>query len=157
MSVPALLDALAPVLAHLKGVDLADPQAAEALNAALPIDGAILAPVEALVRQGLDAGWLCPRQGPGLRYGRLTKASSSEQSFSIETVDMDCAGPGHTHPQGELDLCFAIDGQPTFDGNPPGWTVYPAGSWHVPTVAGGRMGILYFLPGGAIRFEPEPV
>ena len=56
-------------------------------------------------------------------------------------------------------LCFAlttVDGAPTFDGHPPGWTVYPPGSWHVPTVAGGVMDILYFLPGGAIRFEPQP-
>jgi hypothetical protein len=65
-------------------------------------------------------------------------------------------GPGHTHPNGEIDLCFAVSGAPRFDGNAPGWTVYPPNSWHVPTVEGGVMDILYFLPGGAIRFEPKP-
>ena len=55
-----------------------------------------------------------------------------------------------------MDLCFALDGDPTFDGNPPGWTVYGPESWHVPTVADGTMAILYFLPGGAIRFEERP-
>ena len=43
-----------------------------------------------------------------------------------------------------------------FDGHAEGWTVYPSGSWHVPSVAGGVMDILYFLPGGAIRFEADP-
>ncbi|HJL17019.1 MAG TPA: DUF4863 family protein, partial [Sandaracinaceae bacterium LLY-WYZ-13_1] len=75
---------------------------------------------------------------------------------SIDCVHMDRPGPGHTHPNGEIDLCFAVRGEPTFDGHPPGWTVYPPGSWHVPTVEGGVMDILYFLPGGAIRFEPNP-
>jgi hypothetical protein len=34
--------------------------------------------------------------------------------------------------------------------------VYPPKSWHVPTVEHGVMDILYFLPGGAITFEPKP-
>ena len=69
---------------------------------------------------------------------------------------MDGSGPGHLHPDGEFDLCFPIAGSPLFDGNSPGWTVYPPGSWHVPTVTGGRMGILYFLPNGAIHFGSRP-
>jgi len=32
----------------------------------------------------------------------------------------------------------------------------PAVPGQVPTVTGGAMDILYFLPGGAIRFEPKP-
>ena len=49
-----------------------------------------------------------------------------------------------------------LDGEPRFDGNPPGWTVYPPGSWHIPTVTSGKMAILYFLPEGAMRFEAQP-
>ena len=66
-------------------------------------------------------------------------------------------GPGlaHTHPNGEIDLCFAMDGDPRFDGHPEGWVVYGPGSWHVPTVTGGTMAILYFLPSGAIAFGPQ--
>ncbi|MEC7947559.1 MAG: DUF4863 family protein, partial [Myxococcota bacterium] len=92
----------------------------------------------------------------GVRFGRLTKATTASRGFSIDAVDMNGPGPGHVHPNGEVDLCFALDGAPTFDGNPPGWTSYAPGSWHVPTVAGGRMAILYFLPDGAIRFGPRP-
>ncbi len=69
---------------------------------------------------------------------------------------MKGVGPGHTHERGEVDLCFVVDGDPRFDGNPAGWTVYPPGSWHRPTVTGGAMDILYFLPDGAIRFEERP-
>jgi len=71
-------------------------------------------------------------------------------------VIMDGPGPGHTHPKGEVEICFVLDGEPRFDGNPPGWTVYPPGSWHIPTVSGGKMAILYFLPEGAMRFEAQP-
>ena len=152
----ALLEALAPIFPILAGVDVADPAAGDQLNAVLPVSGPALQRVEAVVRQGLAEGWLCPREAGGVRFGRAAKASAATLDFSIDAVDMDGAGPGHTHPGGEIDLCFALEGEPLFDGRPPGWTVYPAGSWHVPTVSGGRMGILYFLPGGAIRFEPRP-
>jgi len=64
-------------------------------------------------------------------------------------------GPGHAHPRGEVDLCMAIEGDPRFDGRKEGWTAYAPGSWHIPTVQGGRMAILYFLPGGEIRFGPR--
>jgi len=156
MSMNSLLDALAPILPILKAVDLSDPGAAAALNARLPIGGADLAAISALVTDGIAAGWLCPRDGGSLTYGRAAKAGEATRGFGIYTVDMTGPGPGHTHPNGEIDLCFALEGAPTFDGNPPGWTVYPAGSWHVPTVRDGRMGILYFLPDGAIRFERSP-
>ncbi len=156
MSMNSLLDALSPILVTLKGIDLGDPGAAALLNARYPVDGPELAGVVALVRDGTAAGWLCPRDGGGLTYGRAAKAGEATLGFGIDTVDMTGAGPGHTHPTGEIDLCIALEGSPTFDGNPPGWTVYPPGSWHVPTVSGGRMGILYFLPDGAIRFEPSP-
>ena len=53
----------------------------------------------------------------------------------------------------EIDLCLALEGSPTFDGRPPGWLVLPPGSRHVPTVTGGDMAILYFLPDGAITFH----
>lgn len=153
----ALLAALRPVLDRLEGAALGDPKAlAAALNAALPVDGPALAAVRPLVEAGLNAGWLTPREADGVRFGRLAKAGPETAGCSIDVVDMSGPGPGHTHPAGEVDLCFALEGAPTFDGRPPGWTVYGPGSWHVPTVRGGRMAILYFLPGGAIRFEPAP-
>jgi hypothetical protein len=108
-----------------------------------------------LVRAGVQAGWLAERGDPGLRFGRFAKAESPE-GHSIDIVAMSIAGPGHEHPNGEIDLCFAVEGEPTFDGHAEGWVVYGKGSYHVPTVAGGTMDIVYFLPGGAIRFGPAP-
>jgi hypothetical protein len=156
MSDPAdLLAALKPVLEHLSGLDAGTPGLAEALEAALPLGGESLKPIEALIHEGIEQGWLCPRGEEGVRYGRLCKASDSSHGYSIDAVDMTRPGPGHAHPRGEIDLCFAIEGDPRFDGRAPGWTVYPPGSWHVPTVRDGRMAILYFLPGGEIRFGPR--
>jgi len=152
----ALLTLLTPVLDHLEGQDPDDPALAARLSADLPLDGPTLQSVRAAVLAGLEDGWLTPREAGGVRFGRLAKATAESRDFSIDAVDMDGAGPGHTHPNGEIDLCFAVDGEPRFDGNPPGWTVYGRGSWHVPTVEGGRMAILYFLPGGAMRFEAKP-
>ena len=157
MSMNALLQALDPIIKTLDTLDLNRPdEARQTLTERYPLDSTELATVIDLVKDGIDGGWLCPRSGGGLRYGRAAKASAATYGFGIDTVDMTGAGPGHTHPTGEIDLCIPLEGTPTFDGNPPGWTVYSAGSWHVPTVSGGRMGILYFLPGGAIRFEPNP-
>lgn len=151
-----LLEVLEPVLSVLAGVDVSDPGAAARLSEELPLSGPALQRVEAVVRRGLSEGWLCPRESGGVRFGRAARASAETGGFSIDVVDMSGPGPGHSHPNGEVDLCFALEGEPTFDGQPPGWTVYPGGSWHVPTVSGGRMGILYFLPEGAIRFEARP-
>ena len=155
-----LIAALQPVLERLDTVrlpagstDLSD--VAASLEADLPLDSITLTLVRTLVELGLEEGWLCPKEAGGVRFGRLAKASPFTHGFSIDVVDMHGPGPGHTHPQGEIDLCFALEGAPTFDGRAPGWTVYGPGSWHVPTVSGGRMAILYFLPGGAIRFGPQ--
>jgi hypothetical protein len=152
----ALLDLLAPVLDRLANEDVEDATLAARLNAELPLGGDAMLAVRAAVVAGLEAGWLTPREAGGVRFGRLAKATDASRDFSIDAVDMDGPGPGHTHPNGEIDLCFDLEGSPSFDGSAPGWTVYGAGSWHVPTVEGGRMAILYFLPGGAMRFGPKP-
>ncbi|MBX3274880.1 MAG: DUF4863 family protein [Sandaracinaceae bacterium] len=147
--------ALGPVLEVVRTIDPADPGARAALEARLPLGSPQIARLAAVVREGVAAGWLASREAGGVRFGRVRKAAD-DADLSIDCVHMDRPGPGHTHPNGEIDLSFAVDGAPTFDGRPPGWTVYPPGSWHVPTVEGGVMDILYFLPGGAIRFEPKP-
>lgn len=149
-----LLQKLEPILKVVASVDPADPQAALAkLDAALPLDTPQMQSLAKMVREGVAAKVFAEREGGGVRFGRISK---DQQGLSIDLVHMDCPGPGHTHPNGEIDLCFAVSGAPTFDGRAPGWTVYPPNSWHVPTVAGGVMDILYFLPGGQIRFEPKP-
>ena len=147
---------LAPILRVIETLDLRDAAAARArLAADFPADGDVVQTLRAQFRAGRDAGWLCDREAGGVRFSRVQKATD-EVPLSVDAVHMSGPGPGHTHPSGEVDLCLAVEGTPTFDGNPPGWTVYPPGSWHVPTVAEGSMDILYFLPGGAIAFGPRP-
>ena len=104
-------------------------------------------------RQGVAEGWLCEREGAGIRYGRIFKPAADLQGFSVDVVDMrDMAGPHHAHPNGEIDLLMPIEGDATFDGRPAGWIVYPPGSAHRPTVASGRALVLYLLPDGRIDF-----
>jgi hypothetical protein len=147
-----LMQALGPLLDDLAKVDFKQDGAAECLNGSWPVDGEAMAAIRAMVVEGIAQGWFAPRGTPGMKWGRLAKSGDESCGFSVDGVVMNGAGPGHTHPNGELDLCFAIDGDPRFDGHPEGWVVYDPGSWHAPTVSGGAMAILYFLPGGAIEF-----
>ncbi len=150
------LESLEPLIRFVSGLDPSTPRAAlDALRTRFPLDGPELRDIRTRLREGIATGWLAERESGGIRFGRLRKATSAAE-LSIDVVHMDRPGPGHTHPSGEFDLCFAVRGEPRFDGHPEGWTVYPPGSWHVPTVEGGAMDILYFLPGGQIRFEPRP-
>ena len=102
---------------------------------------------------GVAAGWLCNREGGGIRYGRIFKPADDLHGYSVDVVDMqDLAGPHHSHPLGEIDLLMPIEGNALFDGRPAGWVVYPPGSAHHPTVSQGRALVLYLLPQGRIEF-----
>jgi hypothetical protein len=102
---------------------------------------------------GVAEGWLCEREGGGVRYGRIFKPAPELGGFSVDVVDMqDIAGPHHAHPTGEIDLIMPIDDGARFDGRAAGWLVYPPGSDHPPTVTGGRALVLYLLPEGRIDF-----
>jgi hypothetical protein len=149
-----LLTSIGPILDYLDS--LGSWPSAETLNADFPIDGSIVTSLREKVLAGLEAGWLTPREANGLRFGRVAKSTPDSFGFTIDAVDMCGPGPGHTHPEGEFDLCFALTPNARFDGSSEGWVVYPPGSWHVPTVSEGRMVIFYFLPNGAIRFQSAP-
>lgn len=104
---------------------------------------------------GVAAGWLCNREGGGIRYGRIFKPADDLHGFSVDVVDMqDIAGPHHVHPLGEIDLIMPADdaADARFDGRPAGWLVCPPGSAHRPTVSQGRALVLYLLPQGQIQF-----
>lgn len=150
-----LLATLAPILDAVQALDLTRPlDARRTLEEKFPVDGPVVQKARTLFREGVQAGWLCDKENAGVRFSRVKKSAGTD--LSIDAVHMSTPGPGHVHPNGEVDLCFAVSGAPRFDGNDPGWTVYPPGSWHVPTVDGGAMDILYFLPAGAITFGPRP-
>ena len=123
------------------------------LNAEHGAGTATYAAIKASCEAGVRDGWLCNREGGGIKYGRIFKPADDLHGFSVDVVDMtDVAGPHHVHPNGEIDLNMPLDGEATFDGRPAGWIVMPPGSAHRPTVAKGRALVLYLLPQGAIEF-----
>ena len=109
--------------------------------------------LKASCETGVAEGWLCDREGGGIRYGRIFKPVPELHGFSVDVVDMqDIAGPHHAHPLGEIDLIMPIVGDAQFDSRPAGWLVYPPGTAHRPTVSQGRALVLYLLPEGRIDF-----
>jgi hypothetical protein len=109
--------------------------------------------LKASCERGVAEGWLCNREGGGIKYGRIFKPADDLHGFSVDVVDMtDIAGPHHAHPNGEIDLIMPQASDATFDGRPAGWLVCEPGSAHRPTVRQGRALVLYLLPQGAIEF-----
>ncbi len=143
------LGLLQPLAAQLRHVDVDAADAARRVQRLLPFRGGLVSAVRAAALAAIDTPWLLPKENGGIRFGRLTK---NLVGFSVDAVLMDQPGPRHRHPNGEIDLCFARRGSPRFHAAPEGWVVYGKDSVHVPTVSGGEMLILYFLPGGAIEF-----
>ncbi len=149
-----LLAALAPLAERIARLDLSDPAvAARTLESEHPVAG--LSWIDDLFAAASSEGWLTPKRAtPAITFGRLAKPGAGTTGLSIDVVDMDDgAGLPHTHPDGEVSLCFPRTGVPTFEGCPRGWVVMPPGSRHIPAVTGGRMVIAYFLPKGSMIWE----
>ena len=146
-----LLKLLHPILAVLEKDALADPaQTHASLTRAFPPNGREWESLRSALQEAEKTDWLLPKGEGGMRFGRLAK---DLQGYSIDVVRMaSSSGPQHRHPNGEVDLMFAWEGEPKFDGHPEGWAIYGRGSEHVPAVADGTMMIVYFLPGGAIEW-----
>jgi hypothetical protein len=150
---PALIDQLREIGAYITTLDLTDPTAASAaLRAAFP-DGDALT---ASLRSAHAAGELPVRPaGPAISFGRLARPAEAG-GCSIDVVDIAGAGAGHTHPSGEVSWCVPWSGEPEFEGAAAGWVVLAPGSHHVPTVTGGRMLIVYWVPAGKVTWDPAP-
>jgi hypothetical protein len=152
MSPTAFHDLIASVTRRLHGRPL-DDELDRWLNAELGPDSADYQALKNACIAGVAEGWLCNREGGGIRYGRIFKPGEDLHGFSVDVVDMtDVVGPHHVHPQGEIDLIMPLQGDAHFDARPAGWCVYPPGSAHRPTVTGGRALVLYLLPQGQIQF-----
>ena len=148
-----MLDTFLPLLKAAQDLDLAAPAAARAeLVKRFDPAGKAAQELNAELRALLEAGKVAERGALPVKYGRAAKSGPATLGFSIDVVHMNGAGPLHRHPNGEVNYCVALDGKPTFDAQAPGWVVFPPGSQHVPTVAGGTMLIVYLLPQGAIEF-----
>ena len=148
-----LLAIFRPLFEAARGVDLSDPDAARAeLTRRFDPKSEAAQDLCRALEERLEAGEIANRGAPPVRYGRVTKATDESLGFSIDVVVLSGAGPRHHHPEGEVNYCIALEGEPTFDSEEPGWVVKKPASTHVPTVAGGTMLIAYLLPGGAIEF-----
>ena len=123
------------------------------LNLQYGVESDIFAEMQHFILEGVKEGWLCNREGAGIRYGRVFKPAEDLHGFSVDVVDMEnISGPRHIHPLGEIDLIIPIQGDALFDGRPAGWMVTPPQSEHAPTVSNGRAYVLYLLPQGQIQF-----
>jgi len=150
MSLNQLIECITPIAQKLKSIDLSNPQAAQGkISQIFPLDLPEIQQAKNLMLKGRKEGWLLPKENGGIRFGRVTKDLCG---FSVDAVLMSSPGPRHRHGNGEIDLCFSTEGKPKFDNQPEGWVVYGPNSVHTPTVSGGEMLILYFLPQGAIEF-----
>ncbi len=151
-----MIEVFQPLLQAAEGVKLSDPAVAVAeLSRRLEPASRRALELNRELERLLAEGKLAQRGELPVKYGRVSKAGEETLGFSIDVVLMSGAGPLHAHPTGEVNWCVALDGAPTFDGSPPGWVVFPPGSRHIPTVAGGTMLIVYLLPEGAIEFLPQ--
>lgn len=166
MSAPRhdLLAQLSPVLDLVAGLPLAEchdadqaARLADQLQSALPAHGPLAQAIGQALRVGIEQGWLCDRGEPSARFSRVAKASPETRNLSVDVVALEGPAVRHRHPRGEVTLGFSVDPAAEgsrFDGHPPGWVVMPAGSVHTPTVTGPRMALLYFLPDGAVEWNP---
>ena len=150
MTMESLQAILLPLARELAKISVKDsPAAVASIENVAPLRGELITAIREATEAGAAAGWLLPKENGGIRFGRIAK---NLEGLSVDAVLMSGPGPRHRHPNGEIDLCFRRSGDPRFDGHPEGWVVYPPDSTHVPTVSGGEMLILYFLPGAAIEF-----
>jgi hypothetical protein len=148
----ALRQHISQLTAQLAGKAL-DTDLQDWLNREHGVGSAVYRQLRQDCEAGVADGWLCDREGGGIRYGRIFKPAPDLHGYSVDVVDMnDIAGPHHAHPNGEIDLIMPIDPDARFDGRPAGWLVCPPGSAHRPTVSGGRSLVLYLLPEGRIDF-----
>lgn len=156
MSTAEFKDQLSQLTAQIAGRSL-DADLDTWLNTEHGVGSATYERLKSSCEIGVAEGWLCEREGGGIRYGRIFKPAPELHGFSVDVVDMqDIAGPHHAHPLGEIDLIMPmganVSGNARFDNRPAGWLVYPPGSAHRPTVSQGRALVLYLLPEGRIDF-----
>lgn len=148
-----VLKALDAPLAAAAAVDLAEADDARAsLERSYPSNGDDAKALRALLLQAVEEGVICDRGKDPVHYSRLAKQSEATRDFSIDFVWMSGPGIPHRHPKGEINLCFSVEGDARFDGQPEGWVTFAPDTKHIPTVSQGRMLIVYFLPGGDVEW-----
>lgn len=146
------LDTMGQIASAIAGRPL-DGDLQRFLNDRFPVQGNVFKRLHSLCQQGEVEGWLMGQSAGGITFGRAIKPGQGAGNFSVDVVRMaDIAGPHYIHTTGEIGAILPISGTPKFDQWTQGWYVYPPGSDHSPTVAGGDAYILYLLPEGKIEF-----
>jgi Domain of unknown function (DUF4863) len=157
ISLVAALEPLLRKIAELAKDGIVHPASlAHALNAQYPLSSPWMKNLRRQVREGVEKKTVAVKSTdsvPPVRFERLRKPDDVH-AWSIDIVHMSGPGLAHTHPAGEIDLCFAVGEGALFDGQKEGFVVYGMNSHHTPTVSKGSMDILYFLPDGKIDFSP---
>lgn len=154
----ALMNAVAELLNDIHAMPL-DSQLEAFLNDRYGAHTDRYARLLQLLRTGIEEGWACYAEidGPDYRRGRLAKPSADTRGFSVETGMLkDVLGNYHRHPQGEINMIGPVDATAQFCGHGAGWKVFPPDSRHYPTVTGGKVTMLFFLPSGEIEYLSAP-
>ena len=102
----------------------ADADLAARLATEIGPDSDLFRRVETACHAGIEAGWICPHEAGGIRYGRVLKPADALGGYSVDVVHMrDVVGPHHRHPRGEIDMIMPIDaGKPTWPSTVPAAT-----------------------------------
>ena len=131
------------------------------LEQEFPYAGEVVQAIGREIARGVGEGWLCNRGPDDARFSRLAKPTEETHGLSVDVVSMSGKAIDHTHPQGEVTIGFPAQGTIdeaalSFDGRPCGWVFMPPASRHIPTVRGGKMNLIYFLPEGSVQWHvPE--
>jgi hypothetical protein len=151
----AFLDTLTPVIAAVAGRPW-DADLARHLNEAFPPDGPVFRAIEAACAAGIEGGWMGLQGDDRRKGGRVIQPGPATHDLSVDVVELvDLTGPHHRHPGGEVCAVIPEREEGRFDGNPRGWAVYSPGSDHWPSGTGGRVRVMFFLPGGAIEYTDQ--
>ena len=154
----ALLQAVQELLAFVGDQPLG-PSLEQRLNEHYGPQTARYATLLTMLRHGIDEGWACSSEitGPDYMRGRIAEASSATQGFTVESGRLrNVLGNYHCHPRGEINMIGPVDATGQFCGHGAGWKVFPPDSRHYPTVTGGTVTMLFFLPGGEIEYMDPP-
>ena len=132
------------------------------LASRFPPGGETFEALRALCENGIETGWM-GLQGDDTRKGaRVIEPGELPgeplRNLSVDVVELaDIVGPHHAHPGGEICAVMEVTQGARFDGNGEGWVVYPPGSSHWPSAEGGRLRVMFFLPGGKIEYIDRDV
>lgn len=153
-----MMAAVADLLAFVGGRPLND-ELEQALNLHYGADTEPYRNLLALLRTGIEEGWACYAEidGPDYRRGRIASAAPETHGFSVESGMLkDVLGNYHRHPRGEINMIGPVDPDGRFCGSGAGWKVFGPDTRHYPTVTGGKVTMLFFLPDGEIEYISAP-